>query len=251
MFFSDAIAEFFLSSSLDIILKRIFSIKKPINNENDDIEIVSTNLRTLLVSLLSGILSHIFELSNGNNSSQEYISSEIIQNSVNSIMVQIDEISVLLNSEIPWTLETDSVHKNGNRNGNGKNNLNLNLNLDHKINTPSLLGKRMADCVRSLYVQANKNKIENEIKNKNLKNVSAETIAESKLRKKLTDFDNRINEISVSQDMISKNTVLKNNKGDEVDKERAQLEKVFLLREMSLDKIQLMLEVSTYATSLL
>ena len=96
-----------------------------------------------------------------------------------------------------------------------------------------------ADSLRSLYVRENKNKIENFT-------TSGMSITEMKLQKSLNEIDQQVNEISLSQDMILKNANNKNLRSEEGDKEKAQLQRVFVMREMSLDKIQLMLDVSTH-----
>ena len=179
-------------------------------------------VRSSLITFLTKILGHIQEC--GKKKVTEKIVGKGTTNTLNEpvslIMKNLDDVISHLVTEVPWTLNSKIKSTNA-------------------ANTPAVLGKRIADSLRSLYVRENKNKIENFT-------TSGMSITEMKLQKSLNEIDQQVNEISLSQDMILKNANNKNLRSEEGDKEKAQLQRVFVMREMSLDKIQLMLDVSTH-----
>ena len=179
-------------------------------------------VRSSLITFLTKILGHIQEC--GKKKVTEKIVGKGTTNTLNEpvslIMKNLDDVISHLVTEVPWTLNSKIKSTNA-------------------ANTPAVLGKRIADSLRTLYVRENKNKIENFT-------TSGMSITEMKLQKSLNEIDQQVNEISLSQDMILKNANNKNLRSEEGDKEKAQLQRVFVMREMSLDKIQLMLDVSTH-----
>ena len=60
--------------------------------------------------------------------------------------------------------------------------LNSKVKTTNTTNTPAILGKRIADSLRSLYVRANKNRIENNT-------TAGMSISEMKLQKSLNEID--------------------------------------------------------------
>ena len=182
----------------------------------------SSAVRTSLSTILTKTLGHILECGKKKNTTGSgdaaHRGKDIISASVYGIMSNLDDILAHLLTEVPWTLNSETKNS---------------------TSTPAVLGKRIADTLRSLYVRANKIKSDN---NSN----STLSVTELKLKKSLNDIDDQITEISLSQDLILKNANNKNLRNEEGDKEKAQLQRVFVMREMSLDKVQLMLTVRSH-----
>ena len=179
-------------------------------------------VRSSLITFLTKILGHILECGKKNVTDKNggKGTTNTLNEPVSLIMKNLDDVISHLVTEVPWTLNSKIKSTNA-------------------ANTPAVLGKRIADSLRSLYVRGNKNKIENFT-------TSGMSISEMKLQKSLNEIDQQVNEISLNQDTILKNANNKNLRCEEGDKEKAQLQRVFVMREMSLDKIQLMLDVSTH-----
>ena len=179
-------------------------------------------VRSSLITLLTKILGHILECGKKNVPAATGGKGTInaLTEPVSLIMNRLDDVLSHLVSEVPWTL-------------------NSKVKTTNTTNTPAILGKRIADSLRSLYVRANKNRNENNT-------TAGMSISEMKLQNSLNEIDLQVNEISLNQDLILKNANNKNLRSEEGDKEKAQLQRVFVMREMSLDKIQLMLDVSTH-----
>ena len=175
----------------------------------------NTTSNTSLSSLLSAVVKQIPScVENGTN--------ESVDLTVLAITNFLTDLHTYLKTSLPVIITKNS-----------------NVGADKKMHSSfSVLAKRVSTSVRALYVLGKAKQIEFE---RTLAE-SARTdvpLAAQLLQKSLFLIDAQVSELNQAEEILNVNKKLV----DESDKEKVHMQKLFSLREISLDKVQLLLEV--------
>ena len=215
---------FFQCNALETLLKRFLTEEDSLNN---------SAIRSGFISLITCVLSNPSSGSGSNNGNQNGDSDRVVATTISALLRFLDDMVVYLQSALPWTVS-------GSANGGKKS----------AHTSPGVIAKRVCDAIRGIHQITIERKMEAD-------RVQAESVragvplTAQMLQQSLSVIDSQVAEITDAQDMLNTDNKMR----EDQDKEKAQFQRVFIMREMSLDKAQLLLEVrsavltrSTYST---
>ena len=211
----DLMDEFYDSNALDLVLRRI------INNGCD--VLTDSTVRSSLSAFLTAILQQIpCVATNGDNSTK-------VKLTVLNIMKALDGIRAHLVHSLSFTMTKSAS-----------------LEVDNKKqgSSPGVIAGRVSQAIRLLYATEKKRKTDFDRSVRDGVHAGSTTAA-SQLQVSLSLIDEQVDEINQAQTVLNGTTRSKDEMSPVCDKEKSQMQKVFTMREMSLDKMQLLLDVST------
>ena len=203
---------FFQCTALETLLKRFLTEIDSLNNPA---------IRSGFISLITCVLSNPSSGSVSNSGSHVGDSDRVVATTISAIMRFLDDIVVYLQSSLPWTVATIGGKKSAHT-------------------SPGVIAKRVSDAIRGIHQITLERRMEAD-------RVQAESmragvpVTAQLLQQSLSVIDGQVAEINDAQDALNSDNKVR----DDQDKDKAQLQKVFIMREMSLDKVQLLLEVRT------
>lgn len=201
---------FFSCTALETLIKRFLTEVDALNNPS---------IRSGFISLITCVLSNP---SSGSDGSQIADSERVVATTISAIMRFLDDIVEYLQSSLPWTVATVGGKKSAHT-------------------SPGVIAKRVSDAIRSIHQITVERKMEaDRLKAESIR--AGVPLTAQLLQQSLSVIDSQIAEISDAQDALNSDNKMR----EDQDKEKAQLQRVFIMREMSLDKVQLLLEVRTY-----
>ena len=202
---------FFQCTALETLIKRFITEVDSLNNPS---------IRSGFVSLITCVLSNPSNGS-GSDSTQNGDSDRVVATTISAIMRFLDDIVEYLQSSLPWTVATVGGRKSAHT-------------------SPGVIAKRVSDAIRSIHQITIERKMEaDRVKAESVR--AGVPLTAQLLQQSLSVIDSQIAEITDAQDALNSDNKMR----EDQDKEKAQLQRVFIMREMSLDKVQLLLEVRT------
>ena len=204
---------FFQCNALETLLKRFLTEEDSLNN---------SSIRSGFISLVTCVLSNPSSGSGSSNGDSD----RVVATTISALLRFLDDMVVYLQSALPWTVT-------GSANGGKKS----------AHTSPGVIAKRVCDAIRGIHQITIERKMEAD-------RVQAESVragvplTAQMLQQSLSVIDSQVAEITDAQDMLNTDNKMR----EDQDKEKAQFQRVFIMREMSLDKAQLLLEVRSAVT---